>query len=103
MITIILFLSLVMIPFLGFMFSAVVTIIAVVLGAIGGTVVAITDIKAGRKYDSYGYDGIEFIDCFEEQKKQKTPMFTDEEILVTGLYPKDELYEAFLISNILNK
>ena len=33
----------------------------------------------------------------------KKPLFTDEEILATGLYPKDEGYEMSLISRILDK
>lgn len=36
-------------------------------------------------------------------KKEEKYVFTDEERLALGLYPKDEGYKMYLISKILNK
>lgn len=39
----------------------------------------------------------------DTKKKEKKPMFSDEEILAFGLYPKDKGYKASLIMRILGK
>ena len=39
----------------------------------------------------------------ESKPIEKKPLFSDEEILATGLYPKDEGYRMYLISKILDK
>lgn len=38
-----------------------------------------------------------------KKANKKAPMFSDEEILALGLYPKDECYKMSLISRILGK
>ena len=65
--------------------------------------------------DKCPYCGFDYIEFYKSKKITKTNkksstkankkarMFTDEEILALGLYPKDECYKMSLISRILGK
>ena len=83
--------------FLGLMFLLYKIVFAVFAGAVCLIMGIIAKAIDGKSTASYSGN------VKRRTVEGKKPLFTNEEILATGLYPKDEGYKMSLISWILDK
>lgn len=84
--------------FLGIVFLIYKIVFAVFAGAVSLLMGILANAIDGKNTSRYSGNVKRRTDA-----KEKKPLFSDEEILATGLFPKDDGYEMSLISKILDK